>query len=310
VLLPLKSFSRQIEPWITAQDCFKDNLSLQPDKGCTNAKVDANAKAKMTSLAASNIEFIWIGETLRVAIGGPETQVQYRTLRQADAVEVDVLGDPPREHRIGWLPADRLLDGVAERGEMDVIADLALPVPATVICEMMGVPVADRAKFTEWTAQATHLLAAMLVGPEVVERGLAASMSLAGYFQDLIDDRRTHLTDDILSNLIRAEEAGDRLSTAELLSQLIGLLIAGFETTIGLIGNGVLQLIRHPDQLAKLQANPSLVASAVEECLRFDGPIALTGRYLHADAEFALLFPGNRPAASGVSEPNWSTTPP
>jgi len=204
---------------------------------------------------------------------------------------------------------DQLLDAVAEKGEMDVIADLALPVPSTVICEMMGVPVADRAKFTEWTAQATHLLAAMLSGPEVVERGIAASMSLAAYFQDLIEDRRRHLTDDILSHLIRAEEAGDRLSTDELLSQSIGLLIAGFETTIGLIGNGVLQLIRHPHELRKLQADPQLITTAVEECLRFDGPIALTGRYLHADAElggkliakdtqvWAMLFAANRDPA-------------
>lgn len=204
---------------------------------------------------------------------------------------------------------DHLLDGVAEKGTMDVIADLALPVPSTVICEMMGVPTTDRATFTEWTAHATHLLAAMLIGPEVVERGIAASASLAAYFQDLIDDRRKHLSDDILSNLIRAEEAGDRLSTAELLSQSIGLLIAGFETTIGLIGNGVLQLIRHPDQLEKLRQKPALIASAVEECLRFDGPIALTSRYLHADAEFggkllpkdtlmwAMLFAANRDPA-------------
>ena len=91
---------------------------------------------------------------------------------------------------------------------------------------------------------------------------------------------------DILSNLIRAEEAGDRLSQPELISQAIGLLIAGFETTIGLIGNGVRALVLHPAELAKLRARPELGASAVEECLRWDGPIILTGRVLHADVEF------------------------
>jgi cytochrome P450 len=205
--------------------------------------------------------------------------------------------------------ADELIDRAAARGEMDVIADLALPVPSTVICEMMGVPVADRDRFTEWTAQATHLLAIMLAPPDVIERGLAAAFELRSYFEALIAERRRTLSDDILSDLIRAEESGDRLSPTELLSQSVGLLIAGFETTIGLIGNGILALLRHPDQLARLQAEPSLIGSAVEECLRFDGPIALTPRFLHADAEFggkqipknaqvwAMLYAANRDPA-------------
>jgi cytochrome P450 len=179
------------------------------------------------------------------------------------------------------------LDRVADAGTMDVIADLALPVPSTVICEMMGVPVEDREKFTTWTAQATFGLAAPIMPEEVVEMAKLAGMQLTAYFNDLIAERRTHLTDDLLSTLIRAEEAGDRLNAAELVSQANGLLIAGFETTIGLIGNGVRQLLRHPAELARLQADPTLLASAVDECLRFDGPIVLTARVLHADVEFS-----------------------
>jgi cytochrome P450 len=181
---------------------------------------------------------------------------------------------------------DECLDRVVDRGEMDVIADLALPVPSTVICEMMGVPVADRERFTRWTAQATFGLAAPIMPVEVIAMARDAGMALADYFQGLIAERRAHLSDDILSALIRAEEAGDRLSPTELVSQAIGLLIAGFETTIGLIGNGVRALVRNPRELAKLREHPALVASAVEECLRYDGPIVLTVRVLHADAEF------------------------
>jgi hypothetical protein len=181
---------------------------------------------------------------------------------------------------------DECLDRVAPQGEMDVIADLALPVPSTVICEMMGVPVADRERFTTWTAQATFGLAAPIMPPEVVERAREAGMALADYFQALVAERRRHLTDDILSTLIRAEEEGDRLAPPELISQAIGLLIAGFETTIGLIGNGVRALVRHPAELARLRARPELIGSAVDECLRFDGPIILTARVLHADVEF------------------------
>lgn len=190
-----------------------------------------------------------------------------------------------------WRPrveaiVDELLSPLDAEGELDVIARLALPVPATLICEMLGVPVGDRDRFTRWTADATHGLAAAISPPDVVERARRASEALQDYFQPLIEARRRNLSDDLMSELIRAEEQGDRLSPTELLVQSIGLLIAGFETTIGLIGNGVRQLLRHPEQLATLRRRPALIASAVEECLRYDGPIPLTVRIVHDDVEF------------------------
>jgi cytochrome P450 len=181
---------------------------------------------------------------------------------------------------------DACLDAVAARGEMDVVKDLALPVPSTLICEMMGVPLADRERFTVWTAQATFGLAAAIMPSEIIAQARAAGEALGQYFEGLIAARRGALSDDILSNLIRAEEAGDRLSGEDLLSQAIGLLIAGFETTIGLIANGVRCLLQHPAELARLRGDPSLIETAVDECLRFDGPIVLTVRILHEDAEF------------------------
>ena len=181
---------------------------------------------------------------------------------------------------------DELLSRVESAGEMDVIADLALPVPATLICELLGVPAEDRDLFTQWTADATHRLLGPLAAPEVMERAVAAGENLGVYFGGLIAERRTRLGDDLLSEMIRVEEGGDRLSGEELLIQAIGLLIAGFETTIGLIGNGLNALIRHPEELAKLQRDPSLIETAVEECLRFDGPILVTVRILHEAAKF------------------------
>jgi cytochrome P450 len=172
---------------------------------------------------------------------------------------------------------------------MDVIADLAHPVPSTVICQLLGVPLADRPLFTSWTAQATHLLLPRFLLPEQRERSFAAVMKLVEYFNALIIERRKKLGDDLLSTLIRAEEAGDRLSPEELIVQAIGLLIAGFETTIGLIGNGVRCLLLNQDELAKLRARPELIGPAVEECLRFDGPIAGTHRVVHEDVEFQGL---------------------
>jgi hypothetical protein len=218
-----------------------------------------------------------------------------------------LLTDPPKHTRLrklvskaftpraigAWRPrieavTDELLDRVEARGEMDLIADLALPVPATLICEMLGVPVGDRDTFTEWTADVTHGLALRRgnAPPGLVERVLKARNGLAGYFNQLIDARRGQTGDDLLSALIAAEEEGDRLSTEELLIQSIGLLVAGFETTIGLIGNGLTTLIRNPDEIARLRAEPDLIESAVEECLRYAGPITWTVRILHEPAAF------------------------
>ena len=192
-----------------------------------------------------------------------------------------------------WRPrieavTDELLDRAQANGEMDLIADLALPVPATLICEMLGVPVGDRDTFTEWTADVTHGLALRRgnAPAALVARVEKARNALAGYFTQLIQARRGQHGDDLLSALIAAEEEGDRLSSEELLVQSIGLLVAGFETTIGLIGNGLTTLIRNPDQIDRLRAAPALIESAVEECLRYSGPITWTVRILHEPAVF------------------------
>ncbi|MCA9675059.1 MAG: cytochrome P450 [Myxococcales bacterium] len=176
------------------------------------------------------------------------------------------------------------LDAIADRDEVDLVEALALPVPSIVICEMMGVPQEDRARFTRWTAEATHDLQ-LLPPPELAARADAASFALAAYFRDLIARRRDDLRDDILSGLIRAAQDGG-LTEPELVSQAIGLLIAGFETTIGGIALGVRTLLRHPDQLARLRAEPALIKPAVEECLRYDTSIPMTLRLLHEEAEF------------------------
>jgi cytochrome P450 len=177
------------------------------------------------------------------------------------------------------------LDAIAGREEFDLVAMLALPVPSIVICEMMGVPQADRERFTTWTADATFDLM-LMPDAELAARADAASFALSNYFRELIAQRRANLTDDILSGLIRAEQDGGALSEPELVSQAIGLLIAGFETTIGAIALGVRSLLMHPEQLARLRADPTLIRSATEECLRFDTSIPMTIRLLHEPAEF------------------------
>lgn len=202
---------------------------------------------------------------------------------------------------------DELLDQMTGREEVDLIADLALPVPATLICEMLGVPVDDRDTFTEWTGDATLGLALRRanVPPEFIERFEKARLGLGLYFLDLIEKRRGKGGDDLLSTLIAAEEEGDRLSSEELLVQSIGLLIAGFETTIGLIGNGLTTLIRNPTELERLRAEPHLIESAVEECLRYSGPITWSVRILHEPAEFGgYRIEPNEEVAVGLAAAN------
>ena len=189
----------------------------------------------------------------------------------------------PRIERL----VEELLDRVANAGEMDVTADLALPVPATVICEMMGVPLSDRDRFTTWTADSTYGLLGSLATPDLLQRAQRAQQALGEYFTRLIERRSSELGDDMLSTMIRAADDGDRLSSAELLVQSSGLLVAGFETTIGLIGNGVRALLMHPEQLARLRDDPDLIEPAVEECLRFDGPVMASQRVVQGDVEIA-----------------------
>lgn len=188
---------------------------------------------------------------------------------------------------------DQELDRVAPRGEMDLVADLALPVPAASMCAMLGVPFEDRDRLSDLVSHATYRLAKRGY-PELQERAEAAIGELAEYMFTLIEERRKNPTGDILGLLVSAEEAGDKLSTEELLQQSIGLLIAGLETTIGLIANGMASFARHPAQFEKLAMNAAMVNSAVEECLRYEPSVPITRRILWRDTEFqGITIPAN-----------------
>jgi cytochrome P450 len=174
---------------------------------------------------------------------------------------------------------DGLLDARAGSDSMEVIEDLAYPLPVGVICEMMGVPTADHATFKEWSRALARSLDPVEIMPaEEVEQRQRTVTQFADYFRALIEERRAEPKDDLLSALIAAEEAGDKLTAEELLATCILLLVAGHETTVNLIGNGTLALLRNPDQLQQLRDNPSLAKNAVEEVLRYDPPVQMTVR--------------------------------
>jgi cytochrome P450 len=177
--------------------------------------------------------------------------------------------------------ADSLLDAVEDKGQMDLIDEYAFPLPIIVIAELLGVPAEDRNSFREWSDAAVSGNATT----EYLEEVLVPHMTaFSNYLRRMFEEKRMNPEDDLISALVRAEEAGERLSEDELLGMVFLLLIAGHETTVNLIGNGVLALLQHPDQLEKLRNDPSLIKGAVEELLRYDGPVETsTERFARED---------------------------
>jgi cytochrome P450 len=182
---------------------------------------------------------------------------------------------------------ERLLDGVAERERFDLIADFAYPLPATVIAGLIGVPAADLDRFKRWSDDIAVFVGSALVTPNKRERALGGAREMAAYFRAMAAEHRARPRDDILSALIAAEEDGVRLCEDEIVASCILLLFAGHETTTNLIGNGMLALLRHPVERAALAARPELMADAVEEMLRYDGPTQAMTRIALEDVAFA-----------------------
>ncbi|HYS31425.1 MAG TPA: cytochrome P450 [Streptosporangiaceae bacterium] len=185
--------------------------------------------------------------------------------------------------RIGQITHD-LLSAAADDGELELVSQLAYPLPVRIISELLGVPAEDHSRFTEWSAKLAHSVQPSFGALDPAEHAAAeqAALEFGEYFTELIAVRRSTPADDLLTKLIRAEDAGDRLSVEELIATCVLLLVAGHETTVGLISNAMLALLRNPGQFAALAADPSLAASSVEETLRYDPPVQMTGRVARA----------------------------
>lgn len=186
------------------------------------------------------------------------------------------------EPRIRAITGD-LLSAAAAAGQMEVVSQLAYPLPVRIISELLGVPVEDHPRFAGWSARLAHSLQPDFALDPEAAKAKADAAAVAGdefavYFRELIATRRAQPTEDLLSEMIAAEDNGERLTEDELIATCVLLLVAGHETTVGLISNAILALLRHPDQLALLRSDPSLAAGAVEETLRYDAPVQMTAR--------------------------------
>ena len=180
---------------------------------------------------------------------------------------------------------DQTLDAIIPQGRMDLIEDFAFRLPVTIICDMLGIPEDHREVFYKSSRDGGRLLDPVPLTPDEVKQGNAGNMMAQMYFQQLFELRRKTPGDDLITQLLQAEEDGSKLTSEELVANIILLFGAGHETTVNLIGNGLLALHRNPDQLALLKSNPALITNAIEEFLRYDSSVQMTGRVALEDIE-------------------------
>jgi cytochrome P450 len=165
--------------------------------------------------------------------------------------------------------ADELIDAVEARGEMELVEEFAFPLPITVIAELLGIPAADRDRFRAWS----NAIVTPALGPEALAEFGERITDFVAYLHDLFERRRAQPGDDLVSALLQVRDGGDALSEQELFSMVILLIVAGHETTVSLLGNAVLALLEHPEQCALLERDPALIGNAIEELVRYDGPV-------------------------------------
>jgi len=181
-----------------------------------------------------------------------------RTMRQLEDYVSDIV--------------ERLLDDVQDKGAMDIIWDFSYLLPVTVIAHLMGVPQEDHPKFKEWSSRIIEFMTTPKPSPEVLLRSQDNLLALQQFFRDVARERKAEPRDDVITALVTVEQEGERLTEEEMVSTCVTLLIGGHETTTYLVASGMLALLKHPEQMAMLKADPDLITSAVEEMLRWEGP--------------------------------------
>lgn len=180
---------------------------------------------------------------------------------------------------------DNLLDAAEAKGQMDVIADLAYPLPIMVIIEMLGLALEERKRFKEWSDDLFAILGLVRHSPDLIKKAAQSLTEMTDHIVALSKERVSQPKEDLLTGLVTVMEAGDRLSEDELVANIGQILGAGHETTTNLIGNGLLALLHHPDQMQKLRENPTLAPGAVEEMLRYDNPVQIVYRSVAEEVE-------------------------
>jgi cytochrome P450 len=237
-----------------------------------------------------------------VAYLPPEHRAQFGQFENHYATKSLLHSDPPDHTRLRALMTkaftprvvdamrpriqaivDELLDQAVNGGEVDLVRDVAGPLPALVIAEIFGAPAADVPRFKQWADDILAFQGLNRPSIEILRRSQRGLVEMRAYLNQLVAERRQRPHDDLLGHMVTVETEGERLSEAELLATCVTLLVAGHETTLSLIGNGLLTLLHHPEQLHQLRHNPALITSAIEEMLRYESPVARQPRRIKQD---------------------------
>ncbi len=262
-------FEQGAYPWLLTR--YDDCMLLQSDERFAKdfARIDTTGRYQDSPAAAINRHMLMVD---------PPDHTRLRGLVHKAFTPRMIARMNDRVHQI----TKRLLDAMEGQPELDLIQAFAYPLPITVIAELLGIPAEDHAMFRRWS----HTILMGSVRGDNADLVGTAAMEFIFYFHEMFDKRRAEPQDDLITALVQVEESGDVLDSQELISMVFLLLLAGHETTVNLIANGTLSLLRHRDQLQLLQAQPDLIKSAVEEMLRYEGPIgATTMRWALEDVE-------------------------
>ncbi len=269
--------SRAFGAWLMTR--YEDVLHVLRDRNFTTDRSEVPLMRFVMRMTRGDPEFSALIARSLLTLDGPE-HARLRGLMSKAFTPRHIERLQPRLQSI----VDEILDRAAETREIELVRDLAHPLPVIAIAELLGIPPADRALFRAWSTDLVQLL-----DPFQGQGGSAplrrATHEICAYFRPLLAERRASPRDDLLSAMIAAEEDGQSLSELDLLALSSLLLIAGHETTANLIGSAVLALLRNPGERKRLQADPGLITSAVDEFLRYDSPIQLTDRAVRADCE-------------------------
>jgi cytochrome P450 len=275
-------WNQGINSWTLTR--YSDVLDALRDQRLSSEQISAYS-ARLPEAAAEKVQPLIRLFSDMMLMSDPPDHTRLRKL--ANKAFTPRVVDQMRSH-IQNLVAE-LLDGIEkdcrQDGRFDVIADLAYPLPAIVISEMLGVPDADRNQFRKWTGDLAAFLGNIRIVAETAEPAQKSALKLSDYLREIISQRRLEPQEDLISALVAAEEEGDTFSEAELYSMCIMLMLAGHETTSNLIGNGLLALLQNRDQLERLQADPGMIDSAVEEFLRYESPAQSAARIALEDIE-------------------------
>ncbi|MCU1392316.1 MAG: Cytochrome [Ilumatobacteraceae bacterium] len=250
-----------------------DDIAVTLRSNDFSRDIEKNAKQAPTAIQARKRETRAEEGTKSILNLDPPDHTRLRRLVSLAFTPTSIERLRPRVQQL----VDDALDVAAERGSMELIDELAFPVPFQVISDLLAMPTERSVELREWSQHLTASLEPTATEDDL-DRSAEALNHFVPYLVSIVEDRRRHLGDDLLSNLIQVEESGDRMTTQELIAFVLLLYVAGHETTVNLIGNGTLALLRNPDQLAMWRDDPALDATAVDELLRYDGPVQLTVR--------------------------------